>query len=74
MIKKLTKDLPKIQNVSNKIIAKISIVDWKKKRHLYDEKIYAKEISTEYLGKNSNTQQVYDAPRVLDKKLKKLFG
>ena len=74
LIKELNKKLPTVSKVSDTFMKKLSIEDWKKNSHVFDEQLSASEIVKESLGKKATTQQLYDAPRIVKKKREKLFG
>ncbi len=74
LINDLTKNLPQVRNVSDELISQISIIDWKKKKHEYDERITAREVAEDHFGSNKKAQQVYDTKRSIKNRAEKLFG
>lgn len=74
LIKDQTKNFPKIKQISNITMERLSFEDWNKNRNKYSEKITAKDMAKEYLGSSKKSQKIYDAGRELVKKRKKLFG
>lgn len=74
LIKEQTNDFPKIKQISDTTMKRLSFDDWNKNKNSYTEKITAKDIAKEYLGSSKKSQHVYDGKRELEKKRKKLFG
>lgn len=73
-IKVQTNNFPKIKQISNITMKRLSFEDWNKNRNKYSEKITAKDMAKEYFGSSKKSQKIYDAGRELEKKRKKLFG